>query len=404
MSTKKHNNSFSLAPEMIIFDLEGTLLKTNYRLDDGKVAPSAWTLLAEKIGKECFVEEQKTKDKWLNGEYTDYVHWMIDTINIHKKYGLNKKIFFDVIDQAELMPGARRLIQYFSNKQTKFVIITGGFKALSDKVQKELKIDHALSGCEYFFDDKTGLISHFNLLPSDEEGKAHLLNSIFKFYNANRKLCVFIGDGKNDIHLAKSVGFSIAFNGQKELIENTSESIVQEKGKENLFDAAKLIDKYIYEENKKYNDMRENWLSNLMSINNTKKRNLYIDLLGQAYNSMERAYTPYSKFKVGAAVSSVNREIYSGCNIENASFGATICAERVAISKLIEAGHRKIEALAVIAAYEEPIPPCGICRQFISEFGSEIPIIMSDLAGNLRISDISSMLPGIFNLNKLRDL
>src|SRR5260221_9361253 len=156
-------------PRLMFFDLEGTLLNKSYHLDNGKVAPSAWTLLAESMGKECLAEEEDTKDRWLRGEYAGYVEWMRDTIRIHKKYGLTRKTFEQVMASVELMPGVEEAFETFRNAGVVTAIISGGFKALADRAQRDLKIDHALSACEYFFDAATGTIEHFNLLPSDDK-------------------------------------------------------------------------------------------------------------------------------------------------------------------------------------------------------------------------------------------
>lgn len=119
-----------------------------------------------------------------------------------------------------------------------------------------------------------------------------------------------------------------------------------------------------------------------------------------ALQARKDAYTPYSKFAVGAAVLTESGEIFSGCNIENASYGATICAERVAIFKAISAGHRTIKALAVVANHSEPIPPCGICRQVMSEFGPDADVLMINTKGLTRIESMKELLPIIFKLPK----
>jgi phosphoserine phosphatase len=228
-------------------DLEGTLLRKEYHLDNGKVAPSAWTLLAEHLGESCLREEEETKDKWLRGMYVGYVEWMRDTIRIHKKYGLTADLFYKVMNSVELMPGAKETVHEFRTKGATTAIITGGFKALADRVQKELKIDHAMSGCEYFFDDVTGEIEHFNLLPSDEEGKVDFMHLIVKEHAVQKENCVFIGDGKNDIYLAEQVGFSIAFNAQDELKRVATITIDHPPGKEDFREVAIAIGKYFGE-------------------------------------------------------------------------------------------------------------------------------------------------------------
>ena len=94
------------------------------------------------------------------------------------------------------------------------------------------------------------------------------------------------------------------------------------------------------------------------------------ELIALARQARNRAYVPYSKFMVGAALETTHGVVYTGCNIENASYGATICAERTAIFKAVSEGARQIRRLAVACTETEPCMPCGICRQVISEFAS----------------------------------
>ncbi|MDO5733781.1 MAG: cytidine deaminase [Eubacteriales bacterium] len=94
-------------------------------------------------------------------------------------------------------------------------------------------------------------------------------------------------------------------------------------------------------------------------------------LLAEARNYREKAYAPYSKYLVGAAVLDDQGRIFGGCNIENCSYGATVCAERVAILTAVAAGAKAIKALAVVVAPGDPAKPCGICRQVIAEFAAE---------------------------------
>jgi cytidine deaminase len=121
-------------------------------------------------------------------------------------------------------------------------------------------------------------------------------------------------------------------------------------------------------------------------------------LIEEASKAREHAYAPYSKFKVGAAVLTEDGSIFSGSNIENASYGATICAEQVAIFKAVTAGHRHISAAAVIADLKDPVPPCGICRQELVEFGPDAEIIMLNLHGQERSVKMSKLLPCAFSL------
>lgn len=99
------------------------------------------------------------------------------------------------------------------------------------------------------------------------------------------------------------------------------------------------------------------------------------DLVGAAREVREHAHAPYSGFRVGAAVRASSGRVYLGCNVENASFGATVCAERSAIAAAVAAGERVIEAVAVFTEAEAPTMPCGICRQVILELGPDALVV-----------------------------
>jgi len=120
-------------------------------------------------------------------------------------------------------------------------------------------------------------------------------------------------------------------------------------------------------------------------------------LLKVAKHARKNAYAPYSRgFKVGAAVLTEDGSIFDGCNVENPSFGATMCAERVAVFKAICEGHHKIRAVAVVAKSPHPIPPCGVCLQVISEFGPDADVLMANTAGEVTVSNMRHLLPLVF--------
>ncbi|MCB6514069.1 cytidine deaminase [Veillonella atypica] len=119
-------------------------------------------------------------------------------------------------------------------------------------------------------------------------------------------------------------------------------------------------------------------------------------LMDCAIKARENAYSPYSHFAVGAALLCEDGTLYEGCNIENASYGLTNCAERTAIFKAVSEGHIKFKVLAVVADTEGPCAPCGACRQVMAEF--KIPlIIMGNLMGNIKIVTIEELLPFSFS-------
>ncbi|WP_371361330.1 Cytidine deaminase [Sporomusa rhizae] len=110
----------------------------------------------------------------------------------------------------------------------------------------------------------------------------------------------------------------------------------------------------------------------------------------------EKAYVPYSKFKVGAAVKGKSGKVYTGCNIENASYGLTNCAERTAIFKAISEGERELTAIAVVADTPAPCSPCGACRQVMAEFGIN-EIILMNLKGDKKVVNMEELLPFSFS-------
>lgn len=124
----------------------------------------------------------------------------------------------------------------------------------------------------------------------------------------------------------------------------------------------------------------------------------YNELLEKAKEASEKAYAPYSKFKVGACVLTENNKIYTGCNFENSSFGLTICAERNAIGSAIADGERKITAVAIYSPNEKHCYPCGACRQVMTEFASENMDIITEGENSLEITKFCEIFPKGFIL------
>ncbi|WP_025028202.1 cytidine deaminase [Caldalkalibacillus mannanilyticus] len=124
-------------------------------------------------------------------------------------------------------------------------------------------------------------------------------------------------------------------------------------------------------------------------------------LIQKASEARKKAYVPYSRFQVGAAFLTENDTIITGCNIENASYGLSNCAERTAIFKAIssaeKAEEKSFKALAVIADTDRPVPPCGACRQVIAEFcPPTMPVYLTNLKGDVLETTVAELLPGAF--------
>jgi cytidine deaminase len=128
----------------------------------------------------------------------------------------------------------------------------------------------------------------------------------------------------------------------------------------------------------------------------------YQELIKEAVKVRENAYAPYSHYQVGAVLLGKSGRIYTGCNVENASFGATICAERVAAVKAVSEGETDFEALVVVVDGPEPGSPCGICRQFLAEFGLGLKLILVNLDGKKIETGLEQYLPHAFGPGNLK--
>ncbi|AST92613.1 cytidine deaminase [Sutcliffiella cohnii] len=127
-------------------------------------------------------------------------------------------------------------------------------------------------------------------------------------------------------------------------------------------------------------------------------------LIEEAKSARERAYVPYSKFKVGAALLMRDGKVFKGCNIENASYGMTNCAERTALFKAYSEGETEVEAIAVVADTDRPVPPCGACRQVISELCSkDTKVILTNLKGDIQQLTVEELLPGAFTAEDMNE-
>ena len=119
----------------------------------------------------------------------------------------------------------------------------------------------------------------------------------------------------------------------------------------------------------------------------------YDALVAAARDARTRAVAPYSNFKVGAALLTADGQIVKGCNVENASYGLTVCAERVALLKALSDGHRLFTAIAVVADTNAPTPPCGPCRQLLWEYCGDIPVVMANLTQVAGQHQLAELLP-----------
>ena len=126
-----------------------------------------------------------------------------------------------------------------------------------------------------------------------------------------------------------------------------------------------------------------------------------IDLLAAANRAREFAVAPFSNFSVGAALLTAEGQVVTGCNVENATYGLTVCAERVALFKALSDGHRRFTHVAVVADTAEPTPPCGACRQLLWEFGGDLEVILGNLDRETARHRLRDLLPHPFDAHFL---
>ncbi|MFB6354886.1 MAG: cytidine deaminase, partial [bacterium] len=126
------------------------------------------------------------------------------------------------------------------------------------------------------------------------------------------------------------------------------------------------------------------------------------ELIEEAREALDNAYAPYSEFKVGAALRTSDGSIYRGCNVENASYGLTNCAERTAMFKAVSEGKREFTDIAIMLDVEEGVgAPCGACRQVMNEFNAGMNVLMGTTSGNLEKASLDQLLPNSFGANYL---
>ncbi len=132
----------------------------------------------------------------------------------------------------------------------------------------------------------------------------------------------------------------------------------------------------------------------------TDTLNDWTELIQAAIEAAEQAYAPYSNYRVGAALLTQEGQVYRGCNVENAAYGSSMCAERAAIFKAVSEGKRAFQAIAV--ATQNGGSPCGPCRQVMREFAPDLTVIITDFAGTARVCTLAELLPDSFGPENLR--
>lgn len=216
--------------KLAVFDMEGTIFRNAFM---GKEFPSIWKVLCSLCGPEALEEDAANTQKYYAGGYPGYSAWVIDTLRILKKHGLTKNQFEGVISGIEYFPGVAETFATLKSKGIQIAVISGGLKALTDRIVVEHEIEHCFAAAEFFWNDD-GSIRHWNVQPTDFQHKRSVLEILCRDLGIKQSECAFVGDGRNDRDVAEYAALSIGFNPHEQLRDSATILIEQEIGEENL--------------------------------------------------------------------------------------------------------------------------------------------------------------------------
>jgi len=235
--------------KVVAFDMEGVIFrsKINFSLNGKDYVGGIWTLLCDILGPEASKKNMENYERFRHRHdpkhkdepYYGYFHFVEDTIDIFKNYGLNEKKgltktqFEDVIRSVPYFPGVADTFGKLKEHGIRIALISGGLKALADRVILDYGIDSSHTSAELFWEGET--LHRWNISPTDFEHKKTLIESLHRDLGIKHKEIMFVGDGDNDKHIADYCGVAIAFNPTgTELHNYCSEVIKQEVGQEDL--------------------------------------------------------------------------------------------------------------------------------------------------------------------------
>lgn len=209
---------------LLVLDLEGTLFESTVRLPGTNFDSTVWQGIAHALGDQAELDEIETHRLWKSGGYGSYLEWMAATIEIHIRYGLTRSVFYTVIERARYHPNLLATLRSIDRQHWEPVIVSGGFRELARRAQADLQIKHAFAACEYIFDSR-GRVSGYNLLPCDFAGKLDFVRLLLREYKLSDENWIFVGDGANDIPIARAAPFSIGYRPHIDLARVVDVSI-----------------------------------------------------------------------------------------------------------------------------------------------------------------------------------
>lgn len=202
--------------KLLVLDVEGTLFQTDVQLSGTSIDSTIWQGIAHALGPDAVREEVETHKRWDSGDYRSYLDWMKDTISIHRRHGLSYKLFQRLISSAQYSIGVVETMSQVDRSKYEPILISGGFRELTARAQRDLKIYHVFVACEYLF-GKDGILKSYNLLPCDFEGKIDFIRLMLREYGLGSNDWLFVGDGANDVPIAKKAPVSVGYRPHSEL-------------------------------------------------------------------------------------------------------------------------------------------------------------------------------------------
>jgi phosphoserine phosphatase len=235
-----------LAMKLLVLDVEGTLFKTTVRIPDTHFDSTIWQGIAQILGPGAVNEEVETHRRWELGSYRSYLDWMKDTISIHMRWGLTERQFQKLVSSAEYNPHVLDTLSKLDRAEYEPLLISGGFRELAIRAQRDLKIIHAFAACEYLF-SKDGRLETYNLLPCDFDSKINFIQLMIHEYDLGPYDWIYVGDGRNDVPVARIAPLSIGYRPHPDLKSVVSRSI------DDFRDLLEILSKYDHSEAPKGN-------------------------------------------------------------------------------------------------------------------------------------------------------
>ena len=212
---------------LVFLDMEGTIFaKQHVGLvpGDAQHHHSLWSRLMYECGPEAQVDDAKNIERWERGDFASYFDWVAESVAILRRHGLTKRQFQVAIESIDYNDGVEATIREIHSRGIRTVIISGGFIEQARKAQIDLGIYHSHAAVDLFW-NRDGHIIHCNILPSDYRGKVDYLRLMMREFGYRSEECAFIGDGKNDVHIANETGLSFAYDAHPELQRVATHSI-----------------------------------------------------------------------------------------------------------------------------------------------------------------------------------